>query len=69
MPLVVPELAPGNTDDWQNKLVGKKISESTSDVTVCSFNTEGVAFSRYLLSGGFLFSRHSRKQTSLKTIG
>lgn len=36
MPLVVPELAAGSNDEWLNKLVGKKISESgTSDVTVC----------------------------------
>lgn len=36
MPLVVPELAGGSNDEWLNKLVGKKISESgPSDVTVC----------------------------------
>lgn len=35
MPLVVPELVPGNKDEWTNKLVGKKISDSgASDVTV-----------------------------------
>ena len=45
MPLVIPELSHGNNkDDWQSKLVGKTISESTSDVTVCPFNFEGMAF-------------------------
>lgn len=50
MPLVIPELSYGNKDNWQSKLVGKKISESTSDVTVCPFIFEGMAFQRQLLS-------------------
>lgn len=37
MPLVVPGVTSslGDKTEWLNKLAGKKISESTSDVNVC----------------------------------
>lgn len=37
MPLVVPGIssALGGKTDWAQKLVGKKISDTTSDVNVC----------------------------------
>lgn len=37
MPLVVPGInsAPDSKSDWANKLMGKKLSDTTSDVNVC----------------------------------
>jgi hypothetical protein len=38
MPLVVPGInstSGDNAEEWQNKLVGKKLSESESNETVC----------------------------------
>jgi hypothetical protein len=40
MPLVVPGInsTPGNkTEEWQNKLVGKKLGDDASTETVCHF--------------------------------
>lgn len=39
MPLVVPGInaCMGEKDGWVNKLMGKKITESTTDVNVCCF--------------------------------
>lgn len=38
MPLVVPGINSnmGDKSEWANKLMGKKISDSTSDEVVCS---------------------------------
>lgn len=35
MPLVIPQVSQDDKGEWLNKLVGKKISENTSDVNVC----------------------------------
>lgn len=37
MPLVVPGVnsSMGDKSEWVNKLIGKKLSETTSDVNVC----------------------------------
>jgi hypothetical protein len=40
MPLVVPGIMTSGDDQqgkWMNKLMGKKLSDSTSDATVCVF--------------------------------
>jgi hypothetical protein len=46
MPLVVPGINSGGanakTDEWMNKLVGKKIGEGSSDATVCSSAISGL---------------------------
>jgi hypothetical protein len=40
MPLIVPGINSGGanskTDEWMNKLVGKKLGDGSSDATVCS---------------------------------
>ena len=41
MPLVVPGInstSGDNAEEWQNKLVGKKLSESESNETVCFYS-------------------------------
>jgi hypothetical protein len=54
MPLVVPGInaTPDAKSDWANKLMGKKLSDATSDVNVCLFSV--------LLERGYILSRDRR---------
>lgn len=49
MPLVVPGInsSMGDKSEWVNKLMGKKISETASDETVCSLGWRGVCDTEY----------------------
>jgi hypothetical protein len=52
MPLVVPGITPGGdkskTEEWSNKLVGKKLGEgSDAAVSLLRFATRGLRFNLY----------------------